>query len=1514
MDTVRVRVPADVTETLLTTVPAVYRGGANDGLLTGLALALARWRAARGVPASATLVRLEGHGREEQLAPGADLSRTVGWLTSMFPVRLDPGDIDLDDAFTGGPAAGRALKAVKEQLRAAPDKGVGYGLLRHLNSRTAAELSGRRQPRIGFNYLGKVSAADLPDALRGTGWTPDGEYGHLVAAPDPDMPVLSELEINASVGDDGRLTAYFGFASGVLTREEVVALAGLWTEALTAVARHAQAPDAGGLTPSDAPLVTVGQPEIDNWQRRYGPLTEIWPVTPVQSGLLFHALLSGGAFDVYHMQLVFHLAGDVDPGRMRRAGQALLARHPNLRSAFVTQADGDSVQVVPDEVSLPWRCTDLTALGEAERHQEFEEFLARDRAAHFDVGAPPLIRLALVLIAPGRAELVVTTHHVLFDGWSMPLLMRDLLELYGSDGDGTRLPAARGYGDFLAWLARQDGEASTRAWAAELDGVQEPTLLAPRAGERHEGPAGVGNLEVTLADPHGLSQRAAQLGVTLNTLVQGAWAVLIAHLAGREDVVFGATVSGRPANLPGADDMLGLFINTIPVRVRCGPEDTFADLLTALQDRQAGLLDHHHHSLAEIQRATGLSTLFDTLVLFESFPVDRDALEAANDAAGVTLTGLRPFAGSHYPLTLTAASDPRLQLSLQYQKDLFGPDRAAAIAARLCRVLDQFLADPATRVGDVDVLGDDERAWLLRTVNATAEPTLETDLPGAVHRRAAAAPDALAVVDEDTSLTYRELESRANRLAHWLLASGVRPESRVAVLLPRSADLVATLLAVLKAGAAYVPIDPGHPRARVDHILESSAPALVLDAQALAAADLTGLPDTPPQPSVLPYSTAYVIYTSGSTGNPKGVAVPRAALANFLATMGRRFPLDPKDRLLAVTTVAFDIAALELYLPLVSGAAVILAGKDTVAQPSAALAAMRRHGVTAAQATPAFWQMLLAHDPRAAEGLRVLVGGEALPAPLAEALAGQAATVSNVYGPTETTIWSTMAAVTPGGGTPAIGTPIGNTQVYVLDARLRPAPRGVSGELYVAGAGLAHGYLGRRALTAERFLACPFGAPGERMYRTGDLVRWTEDGRLAYLGRGDFQVKIRGYRIEPGEIEHVLAAHPGVAQAAVVVREGRSAADDNDKRLVGYVVPAADAAAGDATARVDEWQQVYDDSYTDSAAAAWGDDFQLWKSSYDGEPIPRADMLAWRDAAVDRVLGACPRRVLEIGVGSGLLLAPVVGEVEEYWGTDISATVLDRLAAQAERAGYADRVTLRHQPADDFSGLPSEAAESVGWFDTVVLNSVVQYFPDTAYLDRVLTQAMDRLAPGGRIVVGDVRNAATLRLLFTATQRAAHLSARPEELRALVEKALIAERELVVDPAWFTAWAREHRVAGVDVRLKPGAAHNELTRHRYEVVLHKAPLDPLPLAAVPALRWGEHVTGIAGLRRVIEEAGGAPVRVSGIPNARLAEEFAAAVAAAGWWSGPPGPRGPPTRPSTPRTCTTWPGRRAGRRS
>ncbi|MFF4646796.1 amino acid adenylation domain-containing protein [Streptomyces sp. NPDC001389] len=1187
-----------------------------------------------------------------------------------------------------------------------------------------------------------------------------------------------------------------------------------------------------------------------------------------------------GPTATYNIPFVLRLDGPLDTRALAAAVRDVVTRHESLRTLIAEDADGTPEQLIlpPQEADPQFRVADVAA-------DAVDAALRAAVAEPFGLDTELPLRATVFRVAPQEHVLAFVFHHIAADGASMGPFLRDLMQAYAARHAGSAphwAPLEVQYKDYTLWQQQLLGdEADPQSiaagqldyWRRELADVPQPVNLPldrPRpAVASHRGGHVSFELEPGLVAR--LGKLAAAHGATAPMAAQAALAVLLQKLGGGDDVTIGSPIEGRTEE--ALADLIGFFVNTWVLRADLSRNPSFGELLEQTRDKALAAYDNQDVpferlvELIGLDRSTSYQPLFQTMLAWQFVwpEMEMPGLRVTPVALGTDTAKFDLF------FNIVPDATGRAHGRLEYAAELFDHPTAVAVVDRFVRILEQAVADPAVRVADLDVLDADERAWLLDTANDTAEPTLEPGLVEAVARQARTAPDAPAVIGEEETLTYAELDARANRLAHWLIGRGVRPESPVAVRLPRSPELVVALLAVLKAGAAYVPIDPDHPESRIGHILADSRPALVLDPGTLAGAHGgAGHPDTAPAPRVTPDHTAYVIYTSGSTGAPKGVCVPRGALDNFLATMGRRVPLSPADRWLAVTTVSFDIAALELYLPLVSGAAVVLAGKDTLADPSQVVALLRRHRVGVAQATPAFWQMLLTHEPDAAKGLRVLTGGEALPARLAGTLAATADEVFNVYGPTETTIWSTMAPVGPDAGV-AIGTPIGNTRVYVLDARLRPVPRGVQGELYIAGDGLARGYQGRPGLTAERFTACPFGPDGTRMYRTGDLVRWSGDGRLEYVGRTDFQVKVRGFRIELGEIENVLAGHPGVAQAVVVVREDR----EDDKRLVGYVVPGPQGAAADAgadaedAARVDEWRQVYDDTYAGSGDEALGEDFELWTSSYDGEPIPRGQMLEWQDAAVAQVLRYAPRRVLEIGVGSGLLLAKIVGRVEEYWGTDISATVVDRVRRQAEQAGHGDRVRLSAQAADDVTGLPR------GAFDTVVLNSVVQYFPSADYLDRVLREAVELLAPGGRVIVGDVRNAATLRTLLTATQRAAHPYEAPEELRGLVEKALFAERELVVAPEWFTDWA-QGRPVGVDIRLKAASAHNELTRHRYEVVLHKEPADALDLAGVPAVPWSGP-EDLAGLALRVDRSG--PVRVTGIPNARLAEESAAAVAA-----------------------------------
>ncbi|MFE6158654.1 amino acid adenylation domain-containing protein [Streptomyces sp. NPDC056486] len=1173
LESLWVRLPAAVTRVLLGEVPAAFRGGVNDGLLAGLALAVARWRRVRGVDESSVLFRLEGHGREEGVVAGADLSRTVGWFTSAFPVRLDVAEVDLDEAFAGGSAAGAVVKSVKEQLLAIPDKGLGYGLLRYLNDETGAVLASRSTGQIAFNYLGRFSSSDMPEHLQGLGWTRSPGTGELIPEMDADMPALSLLDVNALVTDDGQgpqLSARFAFPTGVLSSEDVQELADLWCTALEGLARYAVTPGAGGLTPSDVPLVSVRQSDIEAWEKRYPGLVDAWPLTALQSGLLFHALLADTTFDAYHMQMVHHLSGRVDPDRMRAAGQALLDRYANLRTAFTANAAGDQVQLVLDGVELPWQHLDMSGADEDERAQAMSRFLAEDQARHFDPAEPPLLRMTLVTTGPERSELVLTAHHVLIDGWSVPLLMQDLLRLYGSGGDASVLPRVRGYRDFLTWLSRQDRTAAADAWADELDGIDEPTLLAPGAGSELHTEVGQVAVPVPAELARTLTRRAAELGITLNTLVQGSWGLLLSRLTGRRDVVFGTTVSGRPPEVTDVDTMVGLFINTLPVRVSCPPGDSLAGLLSGLQDRQAALLDHHHYGLADIQQAAGLPTLFDTVVVFESYPVDRAGISAAHGEAGVAITGITPFTGSHYPLVVTADADPHLRLALQYHHHVFDHETVSAIAGRFERVLRQLASDPELVAGQLDVLDSAELHQVLVEWNATTRHVPPATFPELVQAQAAERPDALAVEDEQVRLGYRELEERANRLAHHLRALGAGRESVVGLCVERGADLVVGLLGIMKAGAAYVPLDPGYPADRLAYMLGDSGARLVVserqsrtglgptdavvvdlteDRDRIAQQPATPVPDGPGTDDL-----AYVIYTSGSTGRPKGVLVTHAGVANLAAAMADRLCVTPDSRVLQFASSSFDGAVMEVLMALPNGATLVMPPHGPVVG-EALQSFLRERRISHTLLVPSLVATL---DPEGLDDLRTLVvGAEATSGDLV-ARWSEGRRMINAYGPTESTIVATLSAPLSGSALPPIGSPLPNTQVYLLDDALRPVPVGCAGDLHIAGPHLARGYHGQAGLTAERFVANPYGEPGSRMYRSGDVARRRTDGSIEYLGRSDDQVKIRGFRIELGEIEGVLGGHPDVEQVVVVVRESAA----GGRLLAAYAVPATDDTDG----------------------------------------------------------------------------------------------------------------------------------------------------------------------------------------------------------------------------------------------------------------------------------------------------------------------------------------------------------------
>ncbi|MFF1947061.1 amino acid adenylation domain-containing protein, partial [Rhodococcus qingshengii] len=762
---ISVTVPTQVTETLLTTLPEVFNGGANDGLLAGLALALIEWRRRAGIDSTSALLQLEGHGREEAVIPGADLSRTVGWFTAAFPISLDLSEVDLGDAFAGGDSAGRAIKAVKEQLLAIPDKGVGYGLLRYLNEDTRAVLSRFAGGQVSFNYLGRVVAEDLPAGVEGLGWLPAGDFANVSAPEDVDMPANKVVDINAIVNDgaDGAvLEASFAYPVGAIDGESVETFAQIWVEALTALAEHSRSVGAGGLTPSDVPLVSVSQRDIDGFENRFGTVTDIWPLAPLQSGLLFHAMLAESSVDLYSVQMILTLSGKVDADRLRTAAQGIIDRYANLRTAFTADDDGTPVQIVLEDVPVPWRNIDLSDIAAVDREAALNEVLTADQATHFDMASPPLIRFTFVTMAEGDYRLVVANHHIILDGWSVPLLLQNLLALYATRGDDSVLPRVRSYRNYLAWLVDQDRDRSLTAWADVLSGVEEPTLLAQvTGGQEFTALSQKLNVSMSSETTAALTALAARLGVTANTIVQSAWAVLLGALTGTDDVVFGATVSGRPPALTGVESMVGLFINTLPVRVRLDAAESVEELVARVQIEQARMLDHHYLGLTDVQKAADVGTLFDTLVVFESYPVDREGLAAQADVLdGMMIDDIASDDSTNYPLTLLIALDEQLHLTLRYLPDFFDADYATALLDRVLRLLSSVATDPSVRVGDVDILDSVERSLVLEGWNDTAREVAGVSVLDGFVAQVAASPDAVALSFEGVSLSYAEFDAR----------------------------------------------------------------------------------------------------------------------------------------------------------------------------------------------------------------------------------------------------------------------------------------------------------------------------------------------------------------------------------------------------------------------------------------------------------------------------------------------------------------------------------------------------------------------------------------------------------------------------------------------------------------------------------------------------------------------------------------------------------------------------------
>jgi amino acid adenylation domain-containing protein/non-ribosomal peptide synthase protein (TIGR01720 family) len=1176
--TISVNLTAAETGDLLYEVPAVYHTQINDLLLTALAQVFQRWTGERSL-----LVTLEGHGRED-IFEDIDLSRTVGWFTTVFPVLLQVEE-------SGHP--GRALQAVKEQLRRIPQRGLGYGLLRFMNGdpNIAEQLRSLPLAEISFNYLGQF------DQL----FSESEQFAFArqsTESRESEGPRKHVLDVTSMVFD-GCLQINWSYSENLHKRETIEELSKWYVQFIRELIAHCKSPEAGGYTPSDFPLANVDQQTLNDQFGHRRDVGDLYPLSPMQEGLLFHYLYAPQS-NIYFLQASCRISAALDVMAFQRAWQTIVDRHAILRTSFLWEGLSQPLQVVNENINLEWSEEAWPELSRAEQRARWDELLRRDRECAFDLSRAPLMRLTLVRSGTDDYYFAWSTHHILLDGWSSQFVMQEVLAVYEaySRGAELQLKQLHKYREYIGWLQRQDLNKAKAFWREELKGFTEPTILG--IDRRTNGPSEEEAYEeqsVSLSEE--LTSRLESLTrasrITLNTVLQGAWGLLLSRYSGRDDVVFGATSSGRSVGPTGIETMVGLFINTLPVRVHVKSEESVKTYLKELHGRQSKAQDYEYSPLAQVQGWSDVArgtTVFENILVFENFPIDasiRKSQRALQIAEG------QGFERTHYPLTLTAMPGTQLQLRVEYDCRRFDGESMTRLLDHLQRLLEGMAREPDRRVCDLPLLSETEREQILTQWNRTeTKYSREKLLHELFEEQAERTPEAVAVVYERESLSYEDLNQRANELAHYLRKQGVGPEVRVGLCVKRSPEMVVGLLGLLKAGGAFVPLDPDYPSERLAYMLEDAQVKVLLTQEKLK----TNLPKSPalvvcvdsdwniiarelksnPEIAATPENLAYVIYTSGSTGQPKGVMVQHSSVVSYVER-GLQYSLVMEDIFLQFASISFDAAVEDIFACLTRGAQLVLRTDAMLSSARVFLQQCHDLQITVLSLPTAYWHYLTSaladEDLSLPVSVRlVIIGGErALPEMFTtwqQQQTTQNIELVNLYGPTETTISSTgcvlseLDRLVPASREVPIGRPVANTQVYVLDQHRQPVPVGIPGELHIGGECLARGYLNNPAVTSLKFIPHPFSSrPGDRLYKTGDLVRFLPDGNLEFVGRTDHQVKLRGFRIELGEIEAMLEAHPEVGTAIAVTHED----SQGEKRLVAYVVRRGGTAVTSAELR-----------------------------------------------------------------------------------------------------------------------------------------------------------------------------------------------------------------------------------------------------------------------------------------------------------------------------------------------------------
>jgi amino acid adenylation domain-containing protein len=1180
------------------------------------------------------------------------------------------------------------------------------------------------------------------------------------------------------------------------------------------------------------------------------------PLSFAQSRLWFLYQLEG-ATGTYNMTGALSLSGSLQVEALKQALGSIIQRHEPLRTRFQT-VDGVPVQVID-----PQPIWELTMVNLAGKETEAEKLAYQESQTPFDLTQSPLLRVTLLKLQPEKHILLINMHHIISDGWSIGVFIRELSHLYGAfvAGKEPTLPTLPiQYADFAVWqrewLQGKVLAAQLEYWKRQLAAapplLELPTDRPRPAIQTFQGKTERFQLDSKLTQQ--LKTLSQQSGCTLFMTLLAAFGVVLSRYSGQTDIVIGSAIANR--NRREIEGLIGFFVNTLALRLDLSEKPSFAAFLKQVQTVTQDAYEHQDLPFEMLVEELQLERKLDRNPLIQVGFILQNAANEAWNLPGLTIAEMSwelDSARFDLEVHLSEVNDGIAGYCC-YNIDLFDGPTIARLLQHFQNILRAIIANPQESVSLLPLLSEQEQKQLLVDWNQTqADYPQDSCIHQLFEAQVERTPDAIAVVFENQQLTYTELNCRANQLAHYLQTLGVGPEVLVGISVERSLEMIVGLLAILKAGGAYLPLAPDYPTERLQFMLEDSqVPFLITQPSLLeklphSQATLICLDDV--QDDVSQYSQnnlhnqltvsnlANVIYTSGSTGKPKGVMVEHQGLVNLAIAQIQSFAVHNHSHVLQFASFSFDACISEILMTFGSGATLYIAPKDSLFPGQPLIERLQKDRITHVTLPPSALAVLPKEPLPTLQTL--IVAGEACSLDLVQQWS-VGRNFFNAYGPTEASVCASIRQCNKDDLKVTIGKAIANVQIYILDSHLQPVPVGVPGELYIGGIGVARGYLHRPELTAEKFIANPFSSDSQsRLYKTGDLARYLADSDLEFLGRIDNQVKIRGFRIETGEIEAVLSQYFLLAQNVVVAREDSA----GDKRLVAYLVPALQNEALPEqlsqwqSEYISDWQSLYERAYSQGQDNLADLTFNItgWNSSYTRQPIPASEMREWVENTVSRILAFRPERGLEIGCGTGLLLSRVAKHCLEYWATDYSQAAIQYVEQVCSAVEGLEKVKLVCQTADNFEGIAQQT------FDTIVLNSIIQYFPSVDYLLEVLKGAINIISDHGQIFVGDVRSLPLLEPYHAAVQLAqASDSKTIEQWQQQVRQSVAGEEELVIDPTFFLA-LKQHfpQIAWVEIQPKRGLAQNELTQFRYDVTLHLEPINnqSLPISEPTVISW-----------------------------------------------------------------------------